>query len=282
MAKRFTDTDKWKKSWFLDLPIEYKTLWGYILDNCDYAGVWDVNFKLASALCGTEWIPKKVKELFQKQFIEFDEGRRWWIPSFIDFQYGCCIEDLDYANTTQRGVLRVLQRFNLYELAPEQQRGIKGGAFPLQRGSDPPQAKVKDKDKVKAKDKAKEVVQYSSEKGLIIPNGLMEEFCAEYDRDLIDQELPKMNRWLKVNKPKKDYNRFVWNWLSRSKITAPISIQSAQVVTAETMADYNGFQSFLSKSGVAYKVRKVSEGVFQIQAPDAAGLFAKFKKGFRP
>ena len=39
MAKRFTDTDKWKKGFIRNLPTKYKLLWLYILDDCNHAGV---------------------------------------------------------------------------------------------------------------------------------------------------------------------------------------------------------------------------------------------------
>ena len=35
MAKRFTDTDKWKKGFIKRLPAKYKLLWLYILDDCN-------------------------------------------------------------------------------------------------------------------------------------------------------------------------------------------------------------------------------------------------------
>jgi len=44
MAKRFTDTDKWKKTFIRTMKAPYKLLWLYILDECDHAGIWQVDF----------------------------------------------------------------------------------------------------------------------------------------------------------------------------------------------------------------------------------------------
>ena len=38
MAKRMTDTDKWKKGFIRSLPSKYKLFWLYILDDCDPFG----------------------------------------------------------------------------------------------------------------------------------------------------------------------------------------------------------------------------------------------------
>ena len=37
MAKRFTDTDKWKKGFYKKITnLKYKLLWLYILDDCNH------------------------------------------------------------------------------------------------------------------------------------------------------------------------------------------------------------------------------------------------------
>jgi len=50
---------------------------------------------------------------------------------------------------------------------------------------------------------------------LIIPNGIREEFNATFSRQRVDSEIPAMEKWLKFNKPKKDYKRFIFNWLNK-------------------------------------------------------------------
>ena len=50
MAKRFTDTDKWKKGFIRNLPTKYKLLWLYILDDCNHAGVWETDFAVVDSI----------------------------------------------------------------------------------------------------------------------------------------------------------------------------------------------------------------------------------------
>ncbi len=86
MSKRFTETDKWRDSWYRKLTPVQKCLWSYITDNCDQAGVIDIDWELATFQIGS-----KVKEEdlsgFQKQLYRLECGK-WLILGFIKFQYG--------------------------------------------------------------------------------------------------------------------------------------------------------------------------------------------------
>ena len=64
-----------------------KVFWMYLLDQCDHAGIWEVDFELAAYFCG-ELYDHEIKNTFRKQFIEFDNEKRWFIKDFIEFQYG--------------------------------------------------------------------------------------------------------------------------------------------------------------------------------------------------
>ena len=65
MAKRFTDNQKWSKSWFMDLEPKDKLLWIYMIDSCDHAGIWEVNWKLTSFMVGFQ--VAKLPSSFEKQ-----------------------------------------------------------------------------------------------------------------------------------------------------------------------------------------------------------------------
>lgn len=87
MPKRFTDTDKWKKAWFRKLPPKMKLFWDYITTNCDYCGIWDVDFEMASFVIGNKYNQDEVLIAFEGK-IQFIEEDKIFIPSFIHFQYG--------------------------------------------------------------------------------------------------------------------------------------------------------------------------------------------------
>lgn len=52
--KRFTETDKWKDTWFRKLQPAEKLLWIYILDNCDNAGFFELDVEMCCFLTGME------------------------------------------------------------------------------------------------------------------------------------------------------------------------------------------------------------------------------------
>ena len=54
MKKRFTDCDKWRDPWFRRLSVQAKLVWLWLLDNCDNAGVIDVDIELAAFQIGEE------------------------------------------------------------------------------------------------------------------------------------------------------------------------------------------------------------------------------------
>ena len=90
MAKRFVDTERWRKKFRKSLPGAYKLLWDYILDDCNHAGIWHVDFDIARIMIGPELkiYRTEAEDLFKDKIIIFDDDEKWFIPSFVDFQYG--------------------------------------------------------------------------------------------------------------------------------------------------------------------------------------------------
>lgn len=146
MAKRFTDTNKYKKHFFRGLQGAYKLLWDYLYHDCDHAGIWIVDFEIAQLLIGKDMpINKetalKVFNTDEIRVVELDGGKKWFLPSFIEFQYG----RLKNNNNTHSSVVNTLTKYDL--LNPD--LSIK----PLTRGSAGDQDKDKDMDKDMDKDK---------------------------------------------------------------------------------------------------------------------------------
>lgn len=106
MAKRFSDTDKWKKPFIRGLQGPYKLLWFYILDDCDHAGIWHVDFEVAEIRIGEKIEKKKAEEFFLDKIEVLNNGSKWFIKDFIDFQYG----ELKDNNRLHVSVINLLQK----------------------------------------------------------------------------------------------------------------------------------------------------------------------------
>jgi len=135
MAKRFTDNNKWNDAWFMDLPSKYKLFWLYILDECDHAGVWKVNFKVAQFMIGEHLEVSEVKRYLKDRLIEVND-EYWFLPKFLKFQYP---KGLKPTVKAQESVINILIKHELI-LTVKQQLGNS-------------YLTVQDKDKDKDKDK---------------------------------------------------------------------------------------------------------------------------------
>jgi len=146
MAKRFTDTNKYKKPFIRGLQGAYKLLWDYLYHDCDHAGIWIVDFEIAQLYIGADMPVNKIDALKffnadEKRIIEIDGGKKWFIKSFIEFQYGI----LNPQNRVHFSVLLELDKHNI----------SKGLISSLQGAKD----KDKDKDEVKDMDFIDRIVQ---------------------------------------------------------------------------------------------------------------------------
>ncbi len=107
--KRFTATEKWDKAWFQDLPLAEKCLWNYLCDNCDAAGVWDANWRLASFQIGATFTVESLAAFAAR--VEVLPGGKVWIVGFCEFQYG----QLSRECRAQNHVFRALEKHGLLD-----------------------------------------------------------------------------------------------------------------------------------------------------------------------
>ena len=140
MAKRFTETGKWKKKWIRELSPEMKLFWFYLLDNCDHAGIWEVDIELAAFQIKVELDESDILNTFNRKIVTFKPGK-WFVPKFIDYQYG----ELNKSNRAHLSVIKILTKYKLY----------KG----LTRGLQDPMDMDMDMDKVKDKEGKKEQLE---------------------------------------------------------------------------------------------------------------------------
>tara|TARA_R110002051_G_scaffold85502_2_gene150699 strand:+ start:1526 stop:2179 length:654 start_codon:yes stop_codon:yes gene_type:complete len=112
MAKRFTDTDKWKKGFMRGLPTKYKLMWLYILDDCNHAGVWETDFEVASIRIGSKISENEAIKHYADNIRIFDNGDKWFVPKFIDFQYG----QLNANSRPHQAVIKLIDKYDLYSI----------------------------------------------------------------------------------------------------------------------------------------------------------------------
>ena len=87
MSKRFSDTEKWKDQFFQNMGGKLQLFFLYVLDNCDCAGVWKVNFRLFKYNTGFDVTRHEVETLMQGRIV-FITDEIAFLPKFIKFQYG--------------------------------------------------------------------------------------------------------------------------------------------------------------------------------------------------
>ena len=136
LSKRFFDTEMWNKRWIRLLKPEHKLFWVYLMGKCDHAGLWDVDIDLASFQLGVELNQEELLFIFQDKVKQVPDENKWFIPSFVFFQYGT----LNPSNKVHFSVVQILKRYKIQAPCEEHIRGLQA---------------PKDKDKDKEEDKAK-------------------------------------------------------------------------------------------------------------------------------
>jgi len=137
MAKRFFSTELWDEDWYIEMPIEYKLFWFYILSNCDHCGLFKVNLRSFCSLNGISVNSEDALKYFNngKDRIRVVNQSLWFIEDFFVYQYGTT---LNLNNRVHESIK------NKYDII-----GIKINSI---RGLIDLKDRVKDKDKDKDKE----------------------------------------------------------------------------------------------------------------------------------
>ena len=217
MAKRFVDTELWQKEWFQDLSIENKLLLKYIFENCDCAGVWNSNYRLASFILGVPVNQEDIKNINEKkeQFEILSNGDIFVID-FIKFQYGTLSENCK----PHKPVIEKLKKYNLFE------RVLKGYRKGLETLEEKEQEQYKEKEQEKERklfgtylNVSLDIEQYQSLLALCLSEKLLNELINSfscnievgkerpYTADLPNAHFERLKSY--YNYRKKNPNKFV-------------------------------------------------------------------------
>jgi Asp-tRNA(Asn)/Glu-tRNA(Gln) amidotransferase C subunit len=216
-AKRFTDTDKYRKPFIRSLPGAYKLLWDYLYHDCNHAGIWIVDFEIAQIYLGQDMLVNKQKaiELFnqnERRVIILNGGSKWFLPSFITFQYG----QLNENNRAHNSVISILKKYNLLT-----NKGLVRG---LQGYKDKDKDMVKDKDKDKDKEQYKIFGQLNNVK---LTEDSYNKLIKDFDERTILDYIERLSLYIpNSKKPYKDHNAVIRAWIRRDKENESGSVQN--------------------------------------------------------
>jgi len=112
MAKRFVSTEIWNEDWYIDMPLEYKLFWYYMLSNCDHAGIFKVNLRSFCGLHDVNLTSEIALQYFNKGKERIIKVRQdvWLIPDFFVFQYGPV---LNMNNNVHYGAVNAYKKYNI-------------------------------------------------------------------------------------------------------------------------------------------------------------------------
>ena len=186
MSKRFHDTDIWDEDWYLDMPLEYRSFWGYVCDKCDHAGIWRPNVRRFNADIDNKVDLDTALTFFNtnKERILPLESGHWMIKEFVPFQYGKSL------NKNNRVHLSVFNRLTDLEVNLGSIRGLNE----VKEGSSRPQVEVKEG----VKDKDKDIVVVLSNR-LKAFKVIVYKCIDKYPKELLDEFF---DYWSELNRSK--------------------------------------------------------------------------------
>ena len=106
MAKRFSETDKWKDRWFVDLSPVEKLVFNFLCDYCDNAGFFEANPKIHAPLIGIsadEYLGA-IKGL-GRGLLGAKNGETYWIKNFLFHQKNLPLNPNNNAHKQIIGIL---------------------------------------------------------------------------------------------------------------------------------------------------------------------------------
>ena len=109
MAYRFTNTERWKDSWFSNLKQIEMLLFIYLCENCDIAGFIEINYKRwASDLNSSESTMKESIKGLERGLIISNDGECIYLKNFIKHQKNLPL------NENNRAHIGIIKRFEMY------------------------------------------------------------------------------------------------------------------------------------------------------------------------
>ena len=117
MSKRFIDSEIFKSKFLKGLTPEAKLFYIYLFCECDYCGIWKVEMDIAIVRLGISLNEEELLKSLRGKVVPFDDGAKWFIPKFVEFQYGV----LSLESKLHKRVFDSLKKENLIRYLVESQ-----------------------------------------------------------------------------------------------------------------------------------------------------------------
>src|ERR1035437_2941380 len=131
MSKRFTDTNIWDQSWFLELSPEGKNIWQFLEKSSDCAGIWKIDIPEMKRKIGCKNINlthflEEVNRDYNKltgepvkrnRVMLIANDTKLWLTGFICFQYEKGLSGVNAGIPAIKGALNRLRDEEIYDYA---------------------------------------------------------------------------------------------------------------------------------------------------------------------
>ena len=209
MAKRFTDSGKFRDNWYRKLTPKQKCLWEFLISECSLAGIIEIDLDSLSFHIGEEITIEDFEPLNDRIYTLPDN--KVFIPKFITFQQ----KELNEHNPAHKNIIEILSKYDIdLSLNLENlERGFKGASKVL--NSTIGNVKVEVTGNIKGngnttkkcifqKPTKTEIIDYINEKQLKVDS---ETFIDHYES----------NGWKVGKVPMKDWKATLRNWDRKTK-----------------------------------------------------------------
>ena len=116
MTIRFTEREKFRDKWYMNLTPVQKCIWEYIVSECDHAGILEFDIKMMSLQIGADITIEDLKYFEKSGKIQFIDNDVIFIPNFVLFQQR--LLSFEQLNPKNRCHKSILERFEKYKISP--------------------------------------------------------------------------------------------------------------------------------------------------------------------
>lgn len=111
MANRFLDTNYYKSPYVRGLKGSLKSLYSFIICDCNGAGIWNYDLQAASMYIGFDITEREFNEFFVEKGKAISVGgNKYFFPDFIEHQYPSGLQE---QNKAHKNFIKILKKYDL-------------------------------------------------------------------------------------------------------------------------------------------------------------------------